>query len=299
MASLVEQVQAEAMNLSVSVVGLLMKMKALATKLDLNELLEWVNRELAGYAETDDIPAYRMVQGEYKVWNPYHGWQPIFFPKSIKIPATRGVTSAIGELEGRVARPGELVAITLRPEEKASLVSALEVPMDVAWIANPSNVDGIVGAVRNVILEWSLKLEKLGIKGEGLTFSDAEKGKAQNEMGSINIAHVETLTAGVVGSQVLRHSSMSVSQASDSSINLAAVKQLVVQIKKHADDLPTESLPAIRRELNGLDRELESPDVNPSKIRATLNSIKNVLEGAAGNLIASGIVAELAKIVAH
>src|ERR1700691_3908877 len=98
MASLVEQLQAEAMNLSLPVVGLLMKMKALATKLDLKELLEWVDRELAGYAITDDIPAYRMVQGEFKVWNPYHGWQPIFFPKSVKVPATRGVTSPIGEL---------------------------------------------------------------------------------------------------------------------------------------------------------------------------------------------------------
>jgi hypothetical protein len=297
--SLVEQLQAEVMNLSVPVVSLLMKMKALATKLDLDELLEWVNRELAGYNETDDIPDYRMVQGEYKVWNPYRGWQPIIFPKSIKIPSTRGVTSAIGELEGRVAKPGELVTISLRPEEKAAIVSSLQFPMDVAWIANPANVDGIVGAVRNLILEQSLKLEKLGIKGQGLAFSDAERGKAQNEMSSISIAHVETLTAGVVGSQVLRHSSMNVSQTNDSSVDLKAVRQLVVQIKKHAHDLPSGSLPAITRELKGLDKELESPRANSSRIRATLGSIKNVLEGAAGNLIASGIVAELAKILAH
>jgi hypothetical protein len=299
MASLVEQLQAEAMNLSLPVVGLLMKMKALATKLDLKELLEWVDRELAGYAITDDIPAYRMVQGEFKVWNPYHGWQPIFFPKSVKVPATRGVTSPIGELEGRVAKAGDLVAISLRPEEKARLISSLEVPMDVAWIANPSNVDGIVGAVRNLILEWSLKLEKLGIKGEGLTFSDSEKSKAKNEMSSINIAHVETLTAGVIGSQTLSHSSMSVNQAYDNSIDLSAVKQLLVQIKKHAHDLPAESLPIVEREIAGIDRELGGTSANPSKIRAALSSIKNALEGAAGNLIASGILAELGRIASH
>lgn len=299
MASLVEQLQAESMDLSVPVVGLLMKMKALATKLDLEELSQWVNRELSGYAVTDDTPAYRMVQGEYKVWNPYHGWQPIFFPTTVKIPATRGVTSAIGDLEGRVRKAGELVTISLQPEEKAMLISSLRVPMDVAWIANPANVDGIVGAVRNLILEWSLRLEKSGIKGEGLTFSATEKGRAQNEVGSISIAHVETLTAGVVGSQVLHHSSMKVSQTNDSSVDLDAAKQLVIQIKKHSRDLPAELLPSVAREMHVLDEELASPAANQSRTRAALSSIKNVLEGAAGNLIASGILVELTKILSH
>src|SRR5713101_522529 len=155
MISLVEQLQAEALDPSVSVVSLLLKAKAPATKLDLQDLLAWVNRELSGYAQTDDIPPYRMVQGEYKAWNPYHGWQPILFPKSVHVPATRGVTSAIGELEGYSLKKGNLIFITLQPEEKAHLVAALEFPTDVAWIANPSNVMGIVGAARYIILEWS------------------------------------------------------------------------------------------------------------------------------------------------
>jgi hypothetical protein len=118
MTSLVEQLQTEAMNLSVRVASLLLKTKALATKLNLQELLEWANRELSGYAQTDDIPRYRMVQGEYKVWNPYHGWQPLLFPKSVTIPATRGVTSAIGEIEDNPLKAGQSVSISLEPGEK-------------------------------------------------------------------------------------------------------------------------------------------------------------------------------------
>jgi AbiTii len=295
MTSLVEQLQTDAMNLSVPVVNLLLKTKALATKLDLQELLEWANRELSGYAQTDDIPPYRMVQGEYKVWNPYHGWQPILFPKSVKIPATRGVTSAIGEIEGYSPRKGEEIAVSIRPEEKARLVAALEIPMDVAWLANSANVQDIPGKVRNFILEWSLKLEKLGIKGDGLSFSPADKTKAEGS--SITIGSIQNF-AGNIG-QAVGQSSIQATQTNTSFLDLDAVRKLAVQINEHADDLPAQSSSVIRHELKDLDEELQVPAPNQSKVRAVLGSIKRALEGAAGNLIASGILAELAKILPH
>lgn len=62
MASLIEQLQVDAMHLSVPVVNLLLKTKTLATKLDLPNLLNCANHELSGYAQTDEIPPYRMVE---------------------------------------------------------------------------------------------------------------------------------------------------------------------------------------------------------------------------------------------
>ena len=41
-----------------------------------------------------------------------------------------------------------------------------------------SQIYGIVEAVRNIVLEWSLKLETNGILGEGITFSKEEKTRA-------------------------------------------------------------------------------------------------------------------------
>jgi hypothetical protein len=295
MTSLVEQLQAEAMNLSVPVVSLLLKTKALATKLDLQELLKWANRELSGYARTDDIPPYRMVQGEYKVWNPFHGWQPILFPKSVKVPETRGVTSAIAELEDYSPRKGETMAISMGPEEKAAIVAALEVPMDVAWLANSVSVQAIPAKVRDLILEWSLKLEKLGIKGEGLSFSPADKTKAESS--SVTIGSIQNF-AGNIG-QGGGQSSIHATQTNAPVLDLDAVKTLAVQINKHLDDLPTLVSPVVRRELEELDEEVRSREPNQSKIRAALGSIKSALEGAAGNLIASGILVELAKILPH
>ena len=289
MPSLVEQLQADAMNLSVPVVNLLLKTQALATKLDLPDLLKWANRELSGYAQTDEIPPYRMVQGEFKGWNPYHGWQPILFPKSVKVPAARGVTSAIADLENYTPRAGEGMAISMTSEEKAPIVAALGT--DVIWLANSASVQSIPGRVRDLILEWSLKLEKLGIMGEGLSFSPAEKTKAGSS--HITIGSIQNF-AGNIG-QVGGESSIQASQEITSSLDLDAVRRLAIQMNKYANELPAQTRPALEQ----LDKELKSVTPSQSKVRAILGSVKNVLEGAAGNVIASGVLMELAKILSH
>jgi len=138
----------------------------------------------------------------------------------------------------------------------------------------------------------------LGIKGEGLSFSSAEKTTAHKENSPINIGHIGTF-AGNIGSQFHDQSSMNVTQTSTSSLDLDAIRALALQINEYADDLPAQSCPAIRRKLNELDGELISAVPDESKLRSMLGSIKNVLEGAAGNLVASGILAELAKILSH
>lgn len=47
-------------------------------------------------------------------------------------------------------------------------------------IASSSEVYRILSTVRNKILEWALLLEEHEIVGEGMTFTDEEKKKAQN-----------------------------------------------------------------------------------------------------------------------
>ena len=47
---------------------------------------------------------------------------------------------------------------------------------------------GVLDAVRNAILDWTLKLEQDGILGEGMTFSTEEKQTAMNNGPTYNIA---------------------------------------------------------------------------------------------------------------
>jgi hypothetical protein len=140
-----------------------------------------------------------------------------------------------------------------------------------------------------------LKLEQLGIKGEGLSFSKAEKTTADSN--SITIGSTQHFVGNI--GQRGGHSSIQATQTDNSILDLGAVRALVAQIIKHSNELPTESSAVVRLELKSLDEDVRSSVPNQSKIRAALSSIKTALEGAAGNLIASGILAEIAKLLTH
>lgn len=88
---IVLELQLDATNPEIKVVTLLRKAKIIASKLNQNKFINWVNNELNGYLDCtrDDLPKYRFVQGEIKALNPYHGWQPIYFLDSEGIEELR------------------------------------------------------------------------------------------------------------------------------------------------------------------------------------------------------------------
>lgn len=79
MASLIEQLQAEALNPATSVEDLLRKAYLVATKLGLSDAKQWIEHELNGYPPSTEVPAYRVIKGQPNYWNPYRGWSEIGF----------------------------------------------------------------------------------------------------------------------------------------------------------------------------------------------------------------------------
>jgi len=82
MSSIVIELQQDAIDKKGSVTDLLRKSFIVAKKLRIADFEEWVTHELNGYEDSKDIPDYRQITGSVKAWNPYHGWQPVFFPNS-------------------------------------------------------------------------------------------------------------------------------------------------------------------------------------------------------------------------
>jgi AbiTii len=196
MASLVEELQAEALNSSVPVDDLLRKAKVVAEKLDIRDFADWIERELTGYKKLDEYPGYRKVQGEFQAFNPYRGsWQPIIFdnPEQAKWAfEPRLLNSPVGELEGRSSDKYD-VGFRLEPSFKAKIIKLVGSPTDVRCLLNRSQVLGIPSQVRNKILDWSLRLARAGVLGDGLSFSQPEKERAHNI--SINVhGNVENLS---------------------------------------------------------------------------------------------------------
>ena len=59
MTSLVEELQRDALDSSVSVLDLLRKALVVATKLNIDEFKEWIELELKGYSGQETVPDYR------------------------------------------------------------------------------------------------------------------------------------------------------------------------------------------------------------------------------------------------
>jgi hypothetical protein len=69
--------------------------------------------------------------------------------------------------------------ITLGPAAQDFLMRGYQFAVESHHHVGASSFVGILDAVRNIILEWSLKLEEQGIIGNGMSFSKGERDKAK------------------------------------------------------------------------------------------------------------------------
>jgi AbiTii-like protein len=174
---LVQELQTQALDARVPVTDLLRKSKVVASKLNVTDLLAWVEYELNGYPDEADIPDYREIRGVARALNPKRGWLKIEFEdrefeERISTQKSRQPISEIEEMTG----PGDGdLTFTL---SSALSRGTLRYASDPRIFVSRSQIVRIVDAVRNRILDWALALEKRGVLGDGLTFSPDEKARA-------------------------------------------------------------------------------------------------------------------------
>lgn len=207
MASLVLEMQQQAMDSKVAVADVVRTALVVATKLNVPEFRDWCEGELHGYKRRD-VPEYRKVEGQLKAWNPaLGGFVPIIIRDAdgAKALATRSVVQSIGELEKLYQESDSegVLQMDLSPRvinEVFADTEEYQCGMVPTVLLGPTQIYAILEAVRNAVLEWGLRLEKDGIVGQGMTFSADEKRKAESV--TYNIGHfigvLGTLTADSV-----------------------------------------------------------------------------------------------------
>ena len=84
--------------------------------------------------------------------------------------------------------------IRLSAETKQTLMNGTNSDEDFTIVVSATVVDGILNAVRNALLEWSLRLEKSGVRGDGMSFSDDERKRAYEAQITYNIGSIQTFT---------------------------------------------------------------------------------------------------------
>lgn len=289
----VRKLQADAINQDASVSSLLRTAKVIATKLEVEDALVWIDRELDGYMDVpaEELPPYRQLTGDLRGFNPYHGWQPVIFedPEIARLCARAPMGTSIGSLEedlrGLRDRGGYFI-FTIAPEHKTQIMNALEYPADVQLRLDYGAIFNIADVVRNLVLNWSLELEKAGIHGDDMEFSQDDKREAvpiTQQFFAQNIGIVGNVTdkAHVANEQ---SATMSVD------FDLKAVRDFVTQVQQALSSLPEDTSNRLEPTVTDLQTELSKDAPSQSRLRDLLVSVRTISEGAAGNLSAQGIL---------
>lgn len=290
MKSIIQQLQIEASEAKNPVSELLKKAKIVASKLELNDFLKWVNLELTGYGDKDEAPSYRIVKGDPRGWNPYNGWIPLLLGDADlqEMISESGISQPIGELENLLNNnDGKNLHIPFPERNRQVIAKAVNFDTKFILMVSPASVAGIIEAVRNSLLDWSLKLEKEGILGEGITFSIEEKKKAQK--GKFYIKNIENFNGNL--------GDMS-GQASITINNFTAQEKrelinLVEQVEKYKDqiNLGNQEKLMVENNLRIIDEQAKTETPVVGIVKKSLSVIKTVMEGVSGNVIAQGVIA--------
>jgi hypothetical protein len=233
--SLIEQLQIGAVDGASPITDLLRKAKLAAVKLKADDFAAWVELELTGYENSETVPDYRVVFGALKFHNPYRGWQPIFGMDHLN----RQIRQPSGELFTLSQQQGGTLVIGVPEEFRMRISDQLGFQVDVKQHISTVAMQGIVDAVRNNVLEWTLKLEKAGIRGEGLSFTP-EETKAAQSMFVTNNYHGPVASVAH-GTNTIHKISQSNTAATPQEI-ADAVGALIKALKTEGDKTSTDAL---------------------------------------------------------
>jgi len=288
--SLVLELQSTALDKDSSITDLLRRVKVVASKLGRSDILQWVNLEIQGYPNEEFVPDYRELHGTVKGFNPYHGWLTVMFEDSEveKNASTKKERNPISEIEALLEEKGALTSIA-----GPGIRSGLNYAMEARVFFSASQLRRIVDAVRNKILDWALALEKQGVLGEGMTFSESDKKQAAS-VPSISIGFIENF-AGSVGGTVKRQSIVA---------NPVVLRSFEEQVREFTEQIDTrlKSTPAdeaseVHAAVDEVRLELAKPNRDENLIKKALRKIPAAAVVLSKYATQQFITLEVAKLI--
>lgn len=274
MTGLVLELQRDCLN-GVKVSVLLQKSLVIAKKLNITEIGEWLDKELNGYySENDDIPTYRVITGKVEMWNPYHGWQPIFFNdnRMEEHYSKRKNWQSVAELESLITRDDATLEMPFPHDVAHHLMKSVGHQLPPTLIVAQTQIVKILDTVRNKILDWSLELEQQGILGEGMSFSNEEKQKAQQ-------VHITNHIDSMHNSQ-LQQGSSDLTQSFNLTATQNDLKPVIEELKSFVSNpnLKPEQVEEVNEAIATLEIQKKSAKPKLAIIRESVESAKGIMD---------------------
>lgn len=303
MKTLIQELQDKVLNEDCAVLDVLRLSLYVSRKLKLLDFERWVNSELNGYVDSEEVPLYRSIPCRLKGFNHIRReWQPIDFSDigKAELFAKTPLSQPIGELEklsaDSLSKNSMLIVhlpVKLENQIKDGLCSGCA-PQEIALHIDSRHVMGIVDKVKSLILKWALDLEEAGVMGEGRNFSDQEKKSAK----AISITNnnyngeVQSIIQSMQNSQLLQGNRGSTQSFTQKPLDVAAIMRLVDEIKKDVDslDLTTDKKAEIDADFSALNAQVKSPNPKVSIIKEALYSLRNIFENITGEVGAAVLI---------
>lgn len=213
---------------------LLRKALIVATKLDIKDFREWITSELQGYASGHDVPDYRKAQASLHVFNDVkRRLIPLYLPEELEEVLTHAsLTQPLAGLVELASSDSATFQLQMPPSVRNILLQGQgQFPMEPVMQVSRIYISRAIDAIRNTILEWSLRLEQQGILGEGMRFTSEEKAIAMASQ-NIHIGSFQGILGDVAGSTVTQTLNMSIKAGDFNSL-----KQRLTEAGVSADDL--------------------------------------------------------------
>ncbi len=300
MKSIVIELQRDALDKNVAGSDLLRKALVVARKLGIAEFEAWISKELNGYQRDDLIPDYRILHGSVEGWNPYHGWQSVMFedPKEGELASTLQCGQSVAECEAilRTSRSASTLGIRFPPQTEHQLIKGLKpLPTRVILRISEAGLAHIVDTVRTIVLNWALKLEQDGVKGEDLTFTPDEKIAA----GKISY-NINNFYGPVQAAQVQQTSDSAMQFSTQMTVDFEPLKRFLEELQRKIEELviAPEETRTLRADLDSVAAQLRSPKPKLSILKDCLTSLRNILENAGGT-IAGELLMKLGPLLAQ
>lgn len=290
--SLVEELQREAADDRSPVSTLVRKAFVAARKLDLADFETWCRRELDGYKKASDTPDYRRVMGHLQVGDEVRGWTAVRVPSMFEETFNRhDLCEPVCEMETVLASFDENNRLhVLLNDKQQSLLSDFYNQRRGQFVLHlqPSAFAGVLGAVRDRILLWSLDLQRRGILGEGYSFCGEEKPASNNGM-------VINFGSEVRDSQVMIASPKGHQTRTDVEPVEAfrALGQFLASIDLEQIPLAAQDRARLVAEVATIVAQASSPAPRAGVITDSAAVVRRIVEGATSSVIGSQITQHL------
>lgn len=297
MTSIVLELQKDALNGQFPLTDLLRKSLLVAKKLGVAEFETWILNELNGYTDGKNVPEYRHAHGSVVVNDPYRGWIPVVFkhPEKQRHMSSMPFIQAIAELDDlyHSGKGSESLLMSYSPEAQRRFMDSTGALAPPVLDVPRNQLRRVLESARTIVLNWALQLEKDGIVGEGLSFSQSEKETAGRVSYNIN-----NFYGHVSHSQIQQDTDASTQSLTITNEWITGIKQFTDNLSSKIDSLGLSSIKQLelQAEIATVQAQTKSPVPKSSTIRTSLEVIQRILEGAAGGAAAQ-LIWEIGKLL--